>query len=660
MANSRNDSSRAAARRGLTTVALLKAQFDSSKDYLELFMPFVEDAIAQLRRDDFDVGQIRDLVVSRHGLSIPLETLQTLLKRAGKRDLVHREGGKYFRDPSRVGTPTIAKDRKAVEREIHALATAFVTYSGDQGHRLLSEEDAMAYLFGFLSENQVQLLIDEEDEIQYELDTTGLTREQMRLVARFINEKCLPDPHLSGFLHDVVVGFVLQGTLLLRNIGSLSRQFDTLQVYLDSNILFAALGYTGEAAKLATGETIGLLKATNAFPRVFDITVSEVRAILGVYETNLATPEGKERLRPTDLTRYFLTNRFTPSDIRQEIALLERNLTTLGVEIIATPNRIAELTENELELAQHLKRRQERGNEPRIVHDVDCIASVLTLRRGNVTNFLDSARAVFATMSGPVVRSVNDWYASTQLGGTSPIIHMRSLSNAAWLKQPASAAKLKLHELVALCAAALRPSQETWDRFLRHLRRLEESGAISTDEALAVVVSSLTDQALAEMEDSDPDPDADSLTEVVERVKGSYRAEAEALIATTQQEAAQEVATARDEVKKARIDQAAAEVNRVEVIDAVDGKLKQVATLVSWLVEGIGALLLVLGSVALFPPVLDRIDPKLQVLGWVLAGLVSLFALLGSLRGVHLRQIRTRLRDGVHTRLRNWLLKARR
>ncbi|MEW5929505.1 MAG: hypothetical protein AB1941_18780 [Gemmatimonadota bacterium] len=640
----------------MTTVALLKAQHDSGNDYLEMFMPFVVDAIQASRRNDFDIAGIQQLVENRHGLSIPLDTLQTLLRRAAKRGIVRREAGRYF-----IGddVPTMSKipaQRKSVERQINALADSLISFASDLEFRIDNEEDAKALLFGFLSENQTQLLLEEEESYQYELDTGPLTLEQMRLVARFVTERCLRDPLLSEYLNNVVEGFVLQTALLLRDVAAASRSFKGLQVYFDSLMLFAALGFTGEAAKIAILELMALLRNADALTRVFDVTISEMRAIFGVYEMHLATPEGKERLYPTDLTRHMLTKRFTPADIRQEIALLEHNLKKIGVEIVNTPKRVPEHTYDEMALAKRLKRPSERGDEPRVVHDIDCIAAILTYRRGNTYTSLDEARAIFVTNSGHVVRSVTSWYTDSGLRGTPPIIHQFSLSNAAWLKKPASAAKLKQHELVALCAAALRPSRDTWDKFLRHLRSLEQSGAISSDEAVAIVVSDLTDQTLAEVEVSDPDLDAETLTEVVERVKASYKEEAKASIEVIRTEADQHVTAAKLEVANAVAEKNNAEASRAQIISAVEQRIGRIAHAVSSTIAGLLAMAVVLGVLILFPKVFDVISPRIKWLGMGLAGVASVLTILGLLYGIHVGQIRGRIKSIVQRRLRRWLI----
>jgi len=179
---------------------------------------------------------------------------------------------------------------------------------------------------------------------------------------------------------------------------------------------------------------------------------------------------------------------------------------------------------DEADLSRRLANDDGNEKSSRVVHDVDCIAGILTQRKGQVSDSLDTASAIFVSDSGSTVRTVRGWYAAQGGRGCAPIVHVLTLSNFAWLKRPASASKLKVHELMALCSAALRPTPEAWQHFIDHLRRLEAEGELNDEEITAIVASELTENLLAER-GIDAESDATSLTEVVERVKSGYEEE---------------------------------------------------------------------------------------------------------------------------------------
>ena len=485
--------------KGLVTVALLKSNYDAQRDHVEMFQPFLIDSVCSLDRDNFTIDEIQQRFLQRHGLAVPLNALQIMLTRAKRKGLVRREGGQSFRIQNALKDPHLPQVRAGVDREHAAVAAALRQYAAERKRDIQTDEDALSLLLAFLEENQIAFLLDDPGTFELVAPAVLPPRDAL-IVARFITDVCLRDPHLANYLSRMLEGFVLQNALLLRDIGSISAKFQDLAVFFDSRFVFAALGLTGAAQQQAALESINLLRATQVRLAILDITVDEMKRVLAAYERNLATQDGIRSLFPGPLTTFFVSHKYTPADIRQATALLEQNIRGLGITIWKKPKHDPKFTLGEADLAKRIARNDDVG-EPRVVHDVDCIAAVLTSRKGRETDRWDNAHFVFATTTGLLVTNASRWYKSEGGKGVPPIIHVLLLTNLAWLKRPAAAAPgLKLHELVAMCTAALRPSKARWDAFLRHLRSLEKSGKITSDEAVAVVANDLTQALLLDLE----------------------------------------------------------------------------------------------------------------------------------------------------------------
>ena len=522
--------------RGLVTVALLKAQFDQGKDHIGMFLPFVLDAVGHMEATNADADMIKVAIEERHGLAIPIPTLRTLLKRA-RRHGISRKGGRYFIQQS--GLPDVGIEHRAriLKEEHHALAEAFIEFARSEGTILNTTDDALALIFTFVAQNEVELLLaDSPVVLARRLDKPG--KSESHLTARFLMNIALKDPRLTAYIERLLEGFVLQNTLLLSDINALRTKFDKLSVYFDSGVLLGALGLLGRPSRVMYLEVIELLRKSGARLGVFDVTISELKRILDLYVARLMTSEGRRSLRPTPLTRYVLTNRLTASDLKQVRTLLNTKLRHLSVFPTDRPEHIREYTLDEKDLSKRLSVGGEFGdtiNEPRVVHDVDCVAAILTLRSGRVTSDLSRSRAVFITASSKVLQTAREWYRDQDQGGVHPIIHWSTISNLAWLKRPGLGTTSKVHQLTALCRAALVPDRKTWQRFLDHLKKLEESNELDSDESVAILVSALTEQLLLDIED-DEDLDSSSLEEVVERVRESYAKIAEEEIATAKEQ----------------------------------------------------------------------------------------------------------------------------
>ena len=274
-------------------------------------------------------------------------------------------------------------------------------------------------------------------------------------------------------------------------------------------------------------------------------------------------------------------------------------------------------TLNEDALTNILARSDAPELERRVKHDVDCIAAILTLRRGVVYSTLDDCHAIFVSSSGRPVRNISKWCRDEGQRGVPPIIHELALSNAAWLKRPA-ATNLKLTQLVALCGAALRPTRAMWQAFLTHLDALQKSGKLSSDEATALVASELTDHVLVEVEvahGDDWDPTPETLGDIVDRVRSTYKAESDAQIGAAQ--AAQRVSEQRITALHSRL------------LPLAEG----IGSVVAWILFGVVALLLVAGLVFSLKGLLSGQSSRLTVPQWAILAISSVLGMCNVLFG---------------------------
>jgi len=256
---------------------------------------------------------------------------------------------------------------------------------------------------------------------------------------------------------------------------------------------------------------------------------------------------------------------------------------------------------------------------------------------------------VFATTTGLLVKNTADWYRGQGESGTLPIIHQLGLSNIAWLKKPSAAAGLKRHELVALCSAALQPTRRIWEALIRELQRLQETRELSTEDAIAVVTSSITDQRLSEVYEEDH-LDAETVGDVLARVRASYaeaaertasRAKEAALSAAQQHEGKRVAAEARaDRVEE---DRRQMELRVLGVINMISGLGAAGAFWVVAAVIGVGILF---GLPETFPSA-----PWLRYLAWFAVIVLAGFTFANQIWGFFLADWRARTKVWLERRL---------
>jgi len=419
----------------------------------------------------------------------------------------------------------ISSYRETARVRIKNLTSEFRKYSASKGLRYDSDRECGSALLRFIGRYESEVILNEG--IMETRDELG--REE-KVLSRFIYEKCREDSELYECLNTVVTGYALQETITLSEVTQPDDDFGSLEVYLDSGFLFGLLGYEGKAHERAYNETVDLLEETGADPRCFETTVDEMTRILRVYEDKIDSVRGRSDLNRTAITRYMISNRLDSGDVKEIIAMLEENIEERGVIIVQRPQRVPDYTLEEDDLYEMLGKDDRDAEAPisdRVDHDVDCAASVLTLRRRDRPEDLDSARAVFASTSSSTVSTIKDWYHSHDVRGISPALMVAEVSNRAWLKRPSAATNLKTDEMVALCYAALQPSEEAWKNFMNRLQELVDSDRIDSDEKAAIVASEYTDHALSEAEEESDELDESTLDDVIFRVRKKFEKEAE-------------------------------------------------------------------------------------------------------------------------------------
>jgi len=596
--------------RGLTTVAFLKARFDQGVDHIDMFLPLVTDTIFALPANTFSCPEIQELLARRHGLAMPQHTLLTLLNRAAHKKIVKKEGGKYVRQKSASKLDDIEVRKTAIAAEQSILAKEFQKYAGKTGHVIPSEDDALRLIFEFLEDNEVGILLGARDITTRQ---PKLKPSETRLVASFAQTLMVSDTQLAKTLQNILEGLVVYNAAFLNDVTAPAKHLNGLRVFFDSRILFQLLGYEGDAAATLARETLQLLRAAGVQCLAFDKTVFECRGIFRMYESKLATSQGAKELWPTPMTRYFLTEHYGPADMRQMAALIPQELAKLGIQVVAMPTHVPKYTLDEKKLAEALAERTHDTEAPRVVHDVDCAAAILTLRKGQRSVSLGHVKVVFATSSSSVLTTVQDWFAKEGETGIGPVVHIRALSNLVWLRRPALAVHLKAHELIALCSAALQPSRKTWDRFIQHLDSLEKSKLITSDEAVAIVVSEMTDDLLSGAEATTDDNeivDVTTLDEIIKRVQSGYEEVSKRLIEEYKSKADLRVSEADGRVvdlhaESQRLLSEAEERERKTAEDnrqlrlTIEGNATLLARILGWSVAVIISLPVIAGGVAL-------------------------------------------------------------
>ena len=364
--------------RGLVTIAYLKATLDSGEDHLGIFMPLVLDVLPRMSNRHFTSVEVQEAIEAIHAVKMPETTVATLLRRATRRRLLTREYGRFRIGDVSLPRSNIAGQKAQLGESQERFALALIEHAKHRGVNVESVDSALQLTLAFISEQQISLLLENSAHL---FQASSMARSQYVLMAEFIHDVAYNDPALNAVLRTIMQGFVLYHAAFLPDLASIDRKFANLDVVFDSVLVRQALGLEGTSAEILMKETIALLRANGVRCIMFNKSVHEIQRILSVYQAKLSTHTGRLSLEQNAMTRHILTHRYSPSRIQEISALLGSRISEAGIQIVTVPTHRKEFTHNETTLAKRLAdRRTDDIAELRVLHDVDCVAGVLTLR----------------------------------------------------------------------------------------------------------------------------------------------------------------------------------------------------------------------------------------------------------------------------------------
>lgn len=595
----------------ISIAAMLKAAIDDGKDYIEMCAPVLMGAIEESGLTDFSGRDLKRLLSEKLSADLPQSVTETIANRCARRGYLKREAGRWA---STGKTPFQGSRKQAIEEEWARFVGEFVTYVRARNIEFdpLRAEEA---LLASIKENRIGLVLN---------DATGspmgkaesLSPTERALVGKFFADRVLQDRALQEAIVPIVSGLVLRSTLFLGDSISAPKRLDRLTVFLDSKLAFALLGIGDEHDCHAVQQGALLLRRDGATLRIFDKSLDEMRRVLAVYQDHLGTAQGIRSLFKTSLTSYFLKIKATPGDVAVLSATLERKLRDLDVRVLETPRRVPALTLDEKALEEKLSNKtiESGAVEKRVIHDVDCVAGVLTLRRGKARDRIEDCGFIFSTLSWLTAKNISDWYRADQgARGYSPCANQSVLTTLSWLHNPVAGEDWVKAGIGSIATLASTVSEAAWTKFKRHLKKMTEEGGISNDEELALLASGFSesviiDEALSRGDNPD-EPDAATIADAVERVRALER---------------QGIARAENDLAEIRTQNAAREGRRLVFAERVGNG-------VAWFIVAVALLVSLIGLIASIPADGSR-SSKAAIVFYGLIGLTAVF-LGGDMKG---------------------------
>ncbi len=486
------------------------------------------------------------------------------------------------------------------------------------------------------------------------------------IVNAFVVDAAESRPDTFEFLITLVKGSMLADVLYLPGtFEGAHRRFGETEFYLDTGFVLRAIGYSSREAGEPARELLALLGRQNVRLRMFEHSRDEALAVMDYGARALAPGSGMALSRPAEFLR---SEGWSPSDVEEFIAKVPLKLSALGIEVVPKPpfRKLLGIDEASLEKKLAAELPDQRPEARR--RDVDSMAAIVRLRRGEARQDLENCGAVLVTTNGALV-GVGQAFFREANGhrAVPPVIHAHDLTWIAWLKLPTAAPDLPRLQVIADSFAALNPPEELWRRYTDQIARLRAQGEVSEEDFHILRYSIEARRALQSQTLGDADVFTEgSVPEILASAHAEITAEVRRELERAKATAAQQASEDREALaaeRRSRIEekerrtalevQIATEDRRRE--ERIVGRAENLASRLTWALFLVAATALGIASVAASDALLPKsMTSKVPALAFLAIVSVTVFSILNGVFGTSLADLRERLRRVLAERIAEW------
>lgn len=456
----------------LTSLAMLKVHVDQGRDYLDYLRPFILHVLVTHRPDQIIDTVVREYLRKDFGLEIPERAIQLVLKRLSRQYPLKKEMGIY-RIAGNLPDPQISVAKADSARHIKAVIAELREYSKNTPKPIETDEEAVTAICSFLAEFSIPCLK------AYLRGTTIPTVKarkdsQIILVSNFVLALQAKPDRFESFLV-LVKGHMLANALLCPDLKSAPKTYNGLTVFLDTPLLVRFLGLEGEPKQAAVSGLVKLLLNLGATVATFSHLRDELhRVILGAAE-HIESSDAR-----TTIVQEARKSGTSKSDLLVVAGQIDDRLKESKIAVIQTPPYLEKYQIDETAFEKALDDELNYFNPNAKQCDINSVRSIYALRERTIPIIIEQSKAVLVTSNTAFSRAAFQYGQKHQESReVSSVITDFSLANIAWLKAPLGAPLLPMTEVLAFSYAALQPSKELLDKYLKEIEKLEKQGKIT-------------------------------------------------------------------------------------------------------------------------------------------------------------------------------------
>lgn len=504
----------------LTSLAMLKVNVDQGKDYLDYMRPFIQHVLVKHKPELVKDAAVRDYIRADFGLEIPERTIQIVLKRLSQQLPLKKENGVY-RIVGELPDTGLGHVKADADRHINAVLTGLCEFSKSTAKPISTHNEAVTAICAFLTQFNIKCLR------AYLRGTAIPTIEgnydpQIVLVSKYALTLQNIDPERFKSFIVVVTGHMLANALLCPDLQNAPKTYKDVTFFLDTPLLVRLLGLEGEHKQIAIKNLVELLRKLGGTVATFSHSREELEKVIKGAAYHIDSLNGRGSI-VTEARRRGQTK----SDLLVLAGQIEDKLNDTRIEVHSTPQYIMEFqideTVFEKDLADEVSYFNPRAKE----YDINSVRSIYVIRRGASPMTIEQSKAVLVTSNSGFSRAAFQYGLKYEESReVSPVITDFSLANIAWLKAPLDAPALPITEVLAVSYAALQPSTELLEKYLKEIDKLEQQGKITERDHQLLRSSPLAQDELMNLTLGEEEAlNEQTITETLERVTAEIKKE---------------------------------------------------------------------------------------------------------------------------------------
>jgi len=533
----------------LVSLAMLKVQIDSQKDYLDYLVPFIVDVLSVNRPETINEEITKKLLKTEFGLNIPERTIQIILKRLAKKSYIIKQHGVYV-FAEKFPESNLQNERANAQRHINSVILDIKDYWKSYEKRDLKEEQVVRSLLAVLSDFTTPALSAylKGTVIPDDIVTTS---DNHIMIGKYILHIYNSSPDKLDSFILVLKGHMIANAILCPDLQDVKNNYKDLTFYLDTPLVIQLLGFEGILKKEAVEELVKLLKKLKADIAIFEHTYKEVHDVLEGAADYIDKIDGRG-----PIVLEARKNKTKKSDILLYLADLKQNIIEKGICIRKTPRHTPTFQIDENAFENTLDATLSYRNKNAKSKDIESVRSIYELRKGDNPSTLEDSKAVLVTSNTQFSKAAYEFGKRYQEAEkVSSVITDFSLSNIAWLKAPGGALCLPEKEILAYSYASMCPSNNMLNKFLEEVEKLKTSNKISERHHQILISSSITNEELMTMTMGNEDAlNGETIFELANRVENEIK---------------------NEESAKLNLEKQAHEATRIENKTLIDNRIKQ-------------------------------------------------------------------------------------